>query len=176
MKLSKYDWKKIKQDYVTGNSTYAELIKKYNITSKTAFNKMALKEEFVKSREKYRKKIETKTLEKLAKSESDKLVEMCTASKNMSSIIAEITENKGYFFKDDDIDVIKIEGVLNAIDKSTATIRNLYGIRTQKEQDSYELALKKLQVEQSKINNDGNDKSENGVIYLPKMLVDKEVE
>lgn len=64
------DWKKIKTEYITTNTSYRKLCQKYNIPLNTLHHN-AKKEKWVELRERYRNNIVTKSIEKAEESSID---------------------------------------------------------------------------------------------------------
>ncbi len=68
----KYDWDKIKKDYITGNMTYEKLCEKYGIKRHKTLEERAAKEKWGELRGEYRGEIEKITLQKEAKKKAKK--------------------------------------------------------------------------------------------------------
>ncbi len=68
----KYDWDKIKKDYITGKSTYSELCEKYGIKRHKTLEERAADEKWVELRGEYRGEIEKISLQKEAKKKAKK--------------------------------------------------------------------------------------------------------
>lgn len=64
------DWGKIRNDYINGGGSYAELAEKYNVSSSTV-EKIGRKEGWKKAKKEQRKKIAEKTQEKTAEKIAD---------------------------------------------------------------------------------------------------------
>ena len=63
----KYDWDKIKKDYITGKMTYTALCKKYGIKRQKTLEERAASERWVELRGEYRGEVEKLSLQKEAK-------------------------------------------------------------------------------------------------------------
>lgn len=68
----KYDWDKIKKDYITGKSTYSELCEKYGIKRHKTLEERAADEKWVELRGEYRGEVEKISLQKEAKKKAKK--------------------------------------------------------------------------------------------------------
>lgn len=74
--MPKFDWNKIRNEYETGNISYRDLVKKYNV-SLTALKTRAKNESWVEKKSQTRHKLDTKivekTVEKIAEKTSEEL-------------------------------------------------------------------------------------------------------
>lgn len=68
----KYDWDKIKKDYITGKLTYTELCEKYGIKRHKTLEERAAEEKWVELRGEYRGEVEKISLQKEAKKKAKK--------------------------------------------------------------------------------------------------------
>ncbi len=80
------DWDTIRLEYVTGDVSQRELCDKHKV-SQTALSRRALKEGWLKEREKYKRKLGTKIKEEIAKKQSKKLTQLIAATENLTKTV-----------------------------------------------------------------------------------------
>lgn len=122
----KYDWDKIKKDYITGNLTYEELCKKHGVKRYNTLADRAAKEEWVDERGKYRVEKEQKELEEIARKKAKKAArDTVKVDKVCDKLLVRITDMTDKVFKAADIknltsallDICKIKGVKSEADR-----------------------------------------------------------
>ncbi len=87
----KYDWDKIKEDYITGKNTYAELCEKYGIKRHKTLEERAAAEKWVDLRGNYRGEKEKKKLEEIARKNAKKAAKDKTSvDKTCNSLLKRI--------------------------------------------------------------------------------------
>ena len=122
----KYDWDKIKKDYITGNFTYDELCEKYEIKRHKTLEERAAAEKWVDLRGKYRGEKEQKELEEIARKNAKKAArdEACV-DKACNKLLKRIAEMAEKINKPGDIksltsaliDIHKMKGIKSEGDK-----------------------------------------------------------
>lgn len=183
--MRKHDWEKIKTEYVTGEMSYAQLADKYKI-SRTQFNQKACKDKWFDARKEYRKKVVTKTTDKIANAEAKQMAKLQGIACNLSGMIDEVSKKSDQMYKHivtsrnelgaewtevkelDKADTKMIRDLVAATKDLTSIMRNLYGIPTLQEEQQLALAREKLEIDKAKaaayMPDDEDD--ETGVIML----------
>lgn len=123
---AKYDWDKIKKDYITGNFTYDELCEKYEIKRNKTLEERAAEEKWVEQRGKYRGEKEQKELEEIARKKAKKAArDTVKVDKVCDKLLSRITDMTDKVFKAADIkdlttalaNICKIKGVKSEADR-----------------------------------------------------------
>ena len=122
----RYDWDKIKKDYITGNLTYEELCKKHGVKRYNTLAERAADEEWRKEREKYREEKRQKELEEIARKKAKKAArDTVKVDKVCDKLLIRITDMTDKVFKAADIkdlttalaNVCKIKGIKSEDDR-----------------------------------------------------------
>lgn len=128
----KYDWDKIKKDYITGNFTYDELCEKYEIKRHKTLEERAAAEKWVEQRGKYRGEKEQKELEEIARKKAKKAArDEMTVDKVCNKLLKRISAMADSVFKASDIkdlssalsNICKIKGVKSEDDRKEQRAR-----------------------------------------------------
>lgn len=158
--MKNMDWESIESDYITGNFSYAELAEKYKI-SKSTLAKYAVNNKWTEKRKKFRKKVVTKTTNKIAKEQSDKLLKLISASDNMAELIDKTVSK---MLKAKDASPAAMKDIVTTLKDLTAVIRNLNDLPTLAERNAYRIAQGRLKLEKKKAEQDNNQSTEITVI------------
>lgn len=92
------DWETVKTEYITTNTSYSKLAKKYE-TSKAVIAQKAGPEGWVKLRKQYKNAVLTKTLRKAANKESDRLSRIGTLANKALDVAMGAFEDEQQFNK-----------------------------------------------------------------------------
>lgn len=93
----KFDWNKLKIEYVTTKITYLELSEKYNVPMRT-IRDVGGKEHWVAERRKYKQRIYKKALTKQSEKDAQGLSKVITAVENAVMLLADSLANKDQFY------------------------------------------------------------------------------
>lgn len=85
------DWNAIKTEYLTTDTSYRKLAKKYGIHS-TAVANRAGREGWVEERERFRRKSLSKTLEKLSSAQADRAARLQTVADKLLSKLEKVVD------------------------------------------------------------------------------------
>lgn len=161
----KFDAKKAEHDYVTDNSmTYRRIAQKYNVNTSTV-TKYAKKGEWIKKREQYQTQVTQKAMQKRQVRDVDKLSKLTSATDNAIDIIYEYIRE--YNSHTEGLNPKSFKDVVSILKDLVFLQRNLNGIKTQQEIDSFELALQKLEIEKEKAGFNEDDDGETGIVLIP---------
>jgi hypothetical protein len=149
--LEKYDWEKIKLDYVTGNMSYSAIIKKYGV-SKRMLADRASKGNWVELREKHRNNLYSKSYDLVFKDRVKKLSKLISASDKLAGIVnSQVMKiEKLEKASDEPINTQAIKNLTLAAKELTNVIRNLNNIPTEAEYEALNIAKQKLAMDKSK--------------------------
>lgn len=176
------DWKQIKTEYITTDISYRKLAAKYNVPMST-LTRIAIKEKWVESRERYKNKVVAKTVEKMAAKEANKLAKIRTMTDSMVEVVEGIFNDPEQFqrhlvqtrdgqiwdveervFKKADTKAIK--DITAAIKDLSTVIRNVYDLPTVQEQAAMDHAAARLQFDRDKAAMGQTDDGETGIVLL----------
>lgn len=176
------DWKQIKTEYITTDTSYRKLAKKHNIPMST-LTRIAIKEQWVEARERYKNKVVAKTVEKMANKEANKLAKIRTAADNMADVVTEIFDDPEQFHRHlvqvgvgksfdtvervyNKIDTKAIKDITATLKDLSAVLRNIYDLPTMQEQAAMDNAASRLRLDQEKAAIGKTDGDETGVVLL----------
>lgn len=176
------DWKRIKTEYITTDTSYRKLAAKYDVPMST-LTRIAIKEKWVEARERYKNKVVTKTVEKMAAKEANKLAKLRTMTDSMVNVVEGIFNDPEQFqrhlvqtrdgqiwdveervFKK--IDTKAIKDITAALKDLSTILRNVYDLPTVQEQAAMDNAASRLQLDREKAAVGQTDDSETGVVML----------
>lgn len=178
------DWKQIKTEYITTDTSYRKLAAKYDVPMST-LTRIAIKEKWVEARERYKNKVVAKTVEKMAVKEANKLAKLRTMTDSMVDVVEGIFNDPEQFqrhlvqtrdgqlwdveervFKKADTKAIK--DITAALKDLSSVLRNVYDLPTVQEQAAMDNAASRLQLDRDKAAvGQTSDDSETGVVMLP---------
>ncbi len=166
------NWEEIKLEYVTTDISYRELSEKHGI-SFSSLSKMAVKGKWSKERNKHRKKVATKVQQKIVVKKAKELAKEIEIAEAISDILQVAVSHPKQFLlicEEDGCERYsfgRINDALDALSKLEKSKRSLYGILSEREKSSMELAREKLDIAKSRAVGLIGDTSEVGVVLLP---------
>ncbi len=132
------DWQKIRTEYITTNTTYRELAKKYDVDV-AVIGRRAKKEEWVNARQQHVDKTQTRMLENISKQEASRAARIYSvADKLLNKIeaIVETVEPEGASAKD-----------IRALTAAVKDLKEIQNMRSDSEREEQEERIKKLRRE-----------------------------
>lgn len=171
------NWKKIKTEYITTDISQRKLADKYKVSYSTIRNR-SKNEGWYDEKLRYGSSVVAKAIEKSAAKEAAMLVaeyeiacqfvELLGAS--LKDNTYQSTINYGKTVLTDSLDTKKILEAANALSKFMDIKRIIKGHQTAQEQQSHELAVRRLELEEKKAQKDSAEDKEIRVV------IDKDVE
>lgn len=166
------DWKKIKTEYITGDASYRDLAKKYDVPFRTLSDR-AKREKWVDRRSKHRDSVVSKSVRRKAKAQVESITRLKTSVDKMVKVMDQASEADFYLGVDDvrdkkgnpvydvvdgkyiprQVKVVDAKGfraMVAAMRDLTEVVRNLYDVPTRAEQISLEMAQQRLELEKAK--------------------------
>lgn len=150
------DWNAIKQEYITTETSYRKLAKKYGL-SQTAVGTKASEEGWVKEREKFLEKTLSKTLTIISKDNAKRAARLHNVADKVLDKIEKLVDT--------------IEGDTSAFRQIAATlkdIKDIQMIKSDADLREQEARIAKLNKDAEDNRNDANDK-QCGIILLPQV-------
>ena len=132
------DWQKIKTEYITTDTSYRKLAQKYDIDS-AVIGRRAKNEEWVKLRQQYIDKTQTKTIDAISNKQVDRAAKLISVADKLLDKVQNLVEMGSEFLVAPQ-NLKHISGVLKDI-KEIQMIRSDADLREQ------EARIKKLQKE-----------------------------
>ena len=167
------NWEEIKLEYVTSDISYRELSEKHGV-SFSSLSKIAVKEKWSKERGKHRKNVATKARQKIETRAAKRLATEMEMAEAISDILQAAVSAPEQFVSERDEDgsikrysLPEISAALAALSSLERSKRSLYGMLSEKEKQTLELAREKIDVARSRVGPYGGDASESGVVLLP---------
>ena len=157
---------------MTGDLSYRELSEKHGV-SFSALSKMAVRDKWAKDRNRHRKKVATKAEQKIITRKAKELAKEMAIAEAISDILqCAVSAPEQFISERDDCGEIKkyslseISAALSALSSLEKSKRSLYGILSEREKLSIDIAREKLDVARSRAGG-GGDAGECGVVLLP---------
>lgn len=85
MRKSKDVWEAARLEYITSECSQRDIAEKYEI-SETAVKNRALKEQWLKEREKYKRKLTAEVTKKLAEKQAKKFIQLSAGAENLAKV------------------------------------------------------------------------------------------
>lgn len=160
------DWEKIKTEYLTTDTSYRKLAKKYKVNA-TTIAKKAKQEEWVDEKSNKSKQTQAK-LTNIAEKQTvsdfealislnERLIKLAEQKIKGYELLAKDNEGQIEVFSEA-LDVRQIKGLTDTIAVLVANIRNLKGLPTQNESETQYIARKRLEIEEKKADIDTSDR------------------
>lgn len=147
------DWKKIKTEYITGDASYRDLAKKYDVPFRTLSDR-AKREKWVDRRSKHRDKVVSTSVRRTEKAQVESLVRLQKSADKMVQVLEQASkadfylqdeyvcdnngnrmrDEKGKFIKTKTVDAKGYRAMVAAMKDLTDVIRNLYEVPCRMEQ------------------------------------------
>ena len=147
------DWKKIKTEYITTDTSYRKLAQKYGVNV-TNIAKKASSENWVEQRKQYANETQTKTLQKIIQHEATRAAKIHSVADKLLLKIEAMVES------DEPLDTKGIRSL-------TAAVKDLKEIQSvRSELDKQEQEARIAALRHKSMTGDGDD-DDTGVILLP---------
>lgn len=160
------DWEKIKTEYLTTDTSYRKLAKKYKVNA-TTIAKKAKCEEWVAEKSSKSKQTQaelTNIAEKQTVSDfealislNERLIKLAEQKIKGYELLAKMNEEQIDVFAHE-FDIKQLKGLTDTIAVLVANIRNLKGLPTQNESATQYIARKRLEIDEKKADIDTSDR------------------
>ena len=179
------DWLKIKTEYITTDTSYRKLAEKYGL-SRVQVGNVGKEENWVELRRQYLENTLTKTLEKTAETDSDRLARLMeTTSRAIDVVVGAFEDEKQFnrhiiteglgegttmteeriFAK---VDTKALRDLTTVLKDLTGLMRDFYNIPTPAQAEAQRIAAARLAMDERKSTIGGDDDDdETGVILIP---------
>ena len=136
------DWKKIKAEYITTDTSYRKLAQKYGIAESTIYARGG-KEKWVEQKERHQSKTVAKTLDALSNKEADRAVRLMTVADKLLKKVEVLVDQEG---------PITANAIKNLSD-ALKNIRDTQMIRSEADMREQEARIRNLEKQAEQDNN-----------------------
>ena len=173
------NWDEIKLEYVTSDISYKELCEKHKISFST-LSKIAVRDKWAREKNKHRKKVVKKAQQKIERKQVKNLAKEMQIAEAISDILKAAVSCPEQFvlLRSESGEVQKysladITAALEALSKLEKSKRSLYGLLSEREKQSIDIARERLDVAKSKASGTAGESSECGIVLLPEVSAEK---
>ena len=149
------DWDIIKAEYLTSDTSYRKLSKKYDV-SFSQLSARAKEEDWVKTKNDKALQIGTDAINASDEEKISEINDLIGLNKRLIRLVEKTI--KVFEDGENEPDVKSIKDLTNTISSLTANVRNLKGLPTQSEREAQEIAKERLAIEKSKADIDNTSK------------------
>lgn len=179
------NWDAIRADYVTGTMSQAVLCKKHGVSARQIAEHARL-EKWVEQRKEYRRKTTEKAIRKASDKDAAVLQSLLRSVSKLSRQMEKGLSDDEQLFRHlvmvggegepmdteeriyKKMDAAALRQTAGAIKELTAAARDLLGVRSAQQEEEYQLALRKMALEEAKSGLHGTgDDGTTGVILMP---------
>jgi hypothetical protein len=133
------DWKKIKTEYITTNTSYRKLAQKYGVNS-TTLAKKAGAEGWVEKRKQFASKTQAKTLEKISQQEASRAAKIGTVADKLLQQIEAMVD------RDEPLD----EKAIRSLTAAVKDLKEIQGVRSALDRQEQEARIANLKKQAEK--------------------------
>lgn len=174
------DWAAIKTEYITTDTSYRKLAKKYDM-SQTQISSIGKAEGWVELRKQYLSKTVTKAISKASEKEASKLASLMTTTERAIGVVAKAFEDPDQFnrhlvtvrdeFREDTeerlynkIDTKAIRDLTSVLKDLTGLMRDFYNIPTPAQAEAQRIAAERFELDKRKAA--AEDSGSEGVVVI----------
>lgn len=148
-KLSVAQWRKVRMEYVKGNTTYKELAQKYGVGEST-IRKRASNEGWREKRNKLDTKVEQKALERVCDARANEFCLIAAVNDRMDAVLDNLLEFVRQQPPKKYDDLRGIESLSKAIAQVVETKRDLYNVPTEVDKEKIKALREKTKIERAR--------------------------
>lgn len=145
---SNIDWPAIRAEYINSDTSYSALARKYGVSFSYVAEK-GRKEGWPQERRKLAQKTADKYIESRAEAQCASLLALTRASDNLANALERLSQQ--LVDEDGKADAKSIEAFARTVNLNAEALRNLYGIPTQAQKHSQQLAEERLEMERKRL-------------------------
>ena len=150
-KISATQWRKMRIEYVKGNTTYKKLAEKYGI-SESYIRKRASKEGWRKKRSDLDTKVEQKVLERVCDARAKEFELIAQVNDRMDIVLENLLEFIGNQPPKKYDDLRGVESLTKAIAQVVETKRDLYNVPTEVDKEKIKALREKAKLDRQRYN------------------------
>lgn len=149
-KISATQWRKMRIEYVKGNTTYKKLGEKYGV-SESYIRKRASKEGWRKKRSDLDTKVEQKVLERVCDARAREFELIAAVNDRMDAVLNNLLEFIGNQPPKKYDDLRGVESLTKAIAQVVETKRDLYNVPTEVDKEKIKALREKQKVDRARL-------------------------
>lgn len=149
-KISAAQWRKMRIEYVKGNTTYKKLAEKYGI-SESYIRKRASKEGWRKKRSDLDTKVEQKVLERVCDARAREFELIAAVNDRMDAVLNNLLEFIGNQPPKKYDDLRGVESLTKAIAQVVETKRDLYNVPTEVDKERIKALREKAKLDRARL-------------------------
>ena len=154
------DWKAIKTEYITTDTSYRKLAQKYGVTY-TNIGIRSRKEGWPELREQHNAKTITKTMNAIASQQASRAARLQTVADKLLTKVEQLV--------DEGEELLTDTSTMRDIARVLKDIKDIQMIRSEADLREQEARIEKLRADAQQRNNDDDD-DETGVVLMPPVL------
>lgn len=156
--LTQAEWRKVRMEYVKGKTTHAQLAKKYNISESTLYKRASL-ERWTQKKKKLDRKVEEKTLERVAEARARELEKLAAISDRVDDILDAVVDAVGKLTVRKHDDMRGLESLTKAVQISLQTKRDLYSLPNETDRAKIESLREKAKLDRQRYEDEKAEKA-----------------
>lgn len=154
------DWKAIKTEYITTDTSYRKLAQKYGVHP-TNIAKRASKEKWTEERKKNANKALSKTLNAISTKQAERTAKLIGVSDLLLDKVKELLETNAELLVD--------TSIMRDVSVVLKNLKDIQMIKSDADMREQEARIEKLRADAQQRNNDDDD-DETGVVLMPPVL------
>lgn len=154
------DWKAIKTEYITTDTSYRKLAQKYGVNP-TNIAKRASKEKWTEERKKNANKALSKTLNAISTKQAERTAKLIGVSDLLLDKVKELLETNAELLVD--------TSIMRDVSVVLKNLKDIQMIKSDADMREQEARIEKLRADAKQRNNDDDD-DETGVVLMPPVL------
>lgn len=159
------DWKAIKTEYITTDTSYRKLAEKYGISYQTICAK-SKSEHWLEQREQHTNNTVTKTLERISEQQADRASRLQSAAERLLEKVERLMDMDDKMLEDSDGEtcILGAKG-MRSLSGVLKDIKDIQGFKSDADMREQEARIAKLRREAEK--DTGDTAGQSGIVYLP---------
>lgn len=159
------DWKAIKTEYITTNTSYRKLAEKYGISYQTICAK-SKSEHWLEQREQHTNKTVTKTLERISEQQADRASRLQSVTERLLEKVERLMDMDDKMLEDSggETCILGAKG-MRSLSGVLKDIKDIQGVKSEADIQEQEARIAKLRREAEK--DMGDTAGQSGIVYLP---------
>lgn len=154
------DWKKIKTEYITTNTSYRKLAQKYGISESTIYARGG-KEKWVEQKERYQSKTVAKTINAIGDKQVDRAARLQTVADKLLTKVESLLDEHAELLED--------TSRMRDISRVLKDLKDIQMIKSEADIREQEARIEKLRADAVSRRNDDDD-DDTGVILMPPVI------
>lgn len=178
-----YDWGKIETDYMVNDLSYRQIAEKYGISESTVARR-GRKNSWPEKRQQFATKVHTRALQKIASRRAGKeakaISKVEALAEQLVGKLEEAMQDDKQLYRHilttssraqqeqvlEKMDTKAVRDIAATMQTLADTLRTIGGLMTAREEFAVEMEAARLELERSKLDGNGGDEADSGVVIL----------